>query len=204
MPKKTLSIRTRSQAPNEYGWSGVEVLVIGGILVAVVIGMSIWLKPLELIKRYQDKETQKLAQSFAQQLVVYYNSNKKTWPWNYTVNDYIPTYRRGESSYVYRPATYPDRFWREAFVDVSNFSAKQKKALLVEDKFLILKQVSSGSLVNVCFLPKSEEQQKEAAQLCFTDGYGLRDAPYAVEVTDGCATTDGSLSAQNWLCASAQ
>jgi hypothetical protein len=194
----------RSQNPQEYGWSATEVVVILLIFMAVVAGMSIWLKPGEMWRKYQDKQTQKLAKDMAQKLVVYYNGNKQTWPWNYLVNDYIPTYRRGEAAYVYQPETYPDRFWREAFIDISNFTSKQKKELLARDQFLIMKQVSGGSLVNVCFLPKSEEFRKEAAQLCLQDVYGLRDAPYAVNGIEACATTDNSLSESNWLCSSSQ
>ncbi|MCL2110280.1 hypothetical protein FWH30_01730 [Microgenomates group bacterium] len=204
MSKKSLSIRMRSQNPDEYGWSMIEGLVIGAIFIAVIAGMSIWLKPWERWKEHQDRQTQKLAAAMAEKLVVYYNGNKQTWPWNYMVNEYIPTYRRGEAAYVYRPATYPDRFWREAFIDISAFSAAQKKELLARDQFLILKQVSGNSLVNVCFLPQSEEFKKQAALLCEQDVYGLRDAPYEVDGVDGCASVDGSMNEQNWRCETAQ
>lgn len=188
-------IKMRSEQPQASRWSLGEILVVLILIVAVVGGMSWWLKPWERWWQSQDEKKAAQAAELATGLMTY-QQQQKYWPWNYPVDDYQPVSQRAEAAYVYAPgerSLETDRTWQLAWLRGNRSVAEATKEVWQQkDQFYLLKQISGGELVMVCFVPQSEQWRAKAAAACREDGSGLRDAPYQVLNFDPCVTTDGS------------
>ncbi len=67
-----------------------------------------------------------------------------------------------------------------------------RRYVLKNDDFYVLKQVSSGNRVAVCFRAASDKYREQATEACFQDSLGRRDAPYEVAGFDPCGVVDGT------------
>lgn len=169
-----------------------EFLVILVLILVVLAGLSIWIKPWEWFLASADANQAALANRTAQALHDYYLKTSK-FPWNDPTADYSPQQTRSEAAFVFLSGEDEDNGWWQNLWSVISVTESDRTAQTESEELVILKQISSGGRVAVCFLPRSEKYQLLAAEYCREDSNGRRlIAPYAVAGYDPCAGVEGA------------
>ena len=197
--KKSSRLQARSSAlpllsPNPQSGGIGEFLLGLGFFIAVVAAIAYWIKPWEWIFNALDDRDSERANRLAIDLNNYYNQ-RGLFPWNESAGSYMPSvnHRRPENAFTFIAGSDQNIDWVENLTGVISVDPDDKTAFATGETFTVLKQVSSGGRVAVCFLPRSTKYRQLAADLCLTDSNGRRDAPYAVAGKDPCAGVDGAL-----------
>ena len=171
-----------------------EFLLTLGFVTAVIAAIAYWIKPWEWVFNSLDERDAKIANRLATNINSYYLQRGR-FPWNDAAGNYIPApdRKRPENAFTYLANSGNNTEWVENLAAVILLETEDKNILTDGERFTILKQVSSGSRIALCFLPRSAKYRQLAADLCLTDSTGRREAPYAVAGQDPCVSTDGSL-----------
>lgn len=177
--------------------SAGEFFVVLILILAVLAGLSIWVKPWEWFLASADKNQAALAKRTAQALSDYYTKTSK-FPWNDPSGGYSPSQQRSEAAFVYLSSEDENDGWWQNLWSVIKVTTSDQTAQSEGEDLIILKQISSGGRVAVCFLPRSVKYQRLAAEYCREDSNGRRlIAPYAVAGYDPCAGVDGAVTDEN-------
>lgn len=159
-----------------------------GLLILAVIGGMLWFtKPWERYWAWQDEQKIEKAGWLGNKLSTYYKK-ADSWPWNFAVRTYAPAeyQRRGEAPFVYQAQKGDNRDWWWAFFEVEGVDKKEVQYWQENDSYWVVKQVSAGSRVAVCFKPKSAKYQAVATEACREDGLGRRNTLSEVDGYDLC------------------
>ena len=195
----------KAKETNGWAWFLVAILIL-----VVLGGIVWWVKPGEYLARWADEEKQERATSLARTLADYYAAHKQ-FPWNFASKDYVPTgnLRRSEAAFVYLPAVIAiarnevvvNRDWWWSLLEIIGAEREEMRFWRENDDYFILKQVSAGSRVAVCFQPASQKYQAAASLDCKEDGWHRRDGQKAVAGFDPCVDTTGAIAIGNLWCA---
>lgn len=182
------------------GFTMIELLIVISVIGVLAVAVLSSINPIEQINKSRDTRTRTDAANLINASDRYFAIHE-VYPWNETTGTYTTADADYDSEFVFTGSG-DDWDWVDVLVTTAEVKEGYTNRLKNDDSLIVFKPGISNATMYTCFLPRSEAFKFEAANNC-ADGTtpgGLGSSVTPPTGVTTCATTDGTIDDDNYIC----